>query len=129
MKKLKSLVSWIEIPVSDMSRAKIFYETILNISLQEMPLGKDLIMAFFPVEENGVGGALCYHKEHYNPSENGVVIYLRAEPNIATMLELTQKANGSITSPRKQISEDPANGFMAVIKDTEGNRIAVYENN
>ena len=126
MKILKSLISWVEIPVIDMQRAVSFYEKILDVKLQTMPLG-NLSMAFFPVEESGIGGALCKHGGHYTPSENGVVIYLRAEPNIVAMLEKVEKAGGNIISNKKQISENPDYSFMALIKDTEGNRIALYE--
>lgn len=126
MKTLKSLVSWIEIPVIDMQRACDFYENILGIKLQVMPLG-ELTMAFFPVEESGVGGALCKHDGHYLPSENGIIIYLKADPSIDEMLEKVVMAKGTVITKKKQISENPDYGFMALIKDTEGNKIALYE--
>lgn len=126
MKTLKSLVSWIEIPVENMERAKKFYEAIFEIQLQEMKFG-DLTMAFFPVDQTGIGGALCQQKEHYKPSNNGIVIYLMADPGINLMLEKVINANGKIFQVKKQISENPEYGFMALIEDTEGNRIALYE--
>lgn len=128
MKILKNLVSWVEIPVTNMNRAKEFYETILDIKLQEVNLGNGLAMAFFPVEQSGIGGALCYMEAHYKPSENGVTIYLTADPDIDTLLKLVEKAKGKIVQPKKQISENADHGHMALFIDSEGNRIALYEN-
>lgn len=127
MKTLKSLVSWIEIPVADMNRAKKFYESILQVKLQDATFGNGLAMAFFPVEQTGIGGALCCMEAYYKPSENGVTIYLAADPNIDDMLNLIEKAQGKIIQPKKQISENADHGHMALFTDTEGNRIALYE--
>lgn len=128
MKTLKSLVSWVEIPVTDMNRAKKFYETILDIKLQDANFGNGLVMAFFPVEQTGTGGALCCMETHYKPSENGVTVYLTADPDINTVLNLVEKASGKIIQFKKQISESAEHGYMALFIDSEGNKIALYEN-
>lgn len=125
MKNLKSLISWIEIPIINMPRAKIFYESILNVKLQEVPLGDDLIMAFFPVEKGAIGGALCQQREYYVLSQQGVIVYLNAIPDIVQMLDKIQLSGGKILMGKKQIS--PEAGYMALFLDTEGNRIALYE--
>ena len=129
MKTLKSLVSWIEIPVTDMNRAKKFYEAILQVKLQDAKLASGLEMSFFPVEQTGTGGALCCVEEHYRPSKDGVVIYLTADPDIDTMLELVEKSGGRILQQKKQILESSDYGHMALFIDTEGNRIALYQGN
>jgi len=126
MKTLKTLTSWVEIPVSDMSRAKKFYETILDIQLQEMKFPNGLTMSFFPVEKTGVGGALCHLESHYKPSSNGVLLYITADPDIETVLEKVEKAGGKVVQTKKQISETAEHGFMALFIDCEDNRIALY---
>ena len=118
MKSLKSLISWVEIPVIDMARATAFYEAILETKLQIAPMG-ELTMAFFMVQDGGIGGALCKHEGYYKPSENGIVIYLTAQPDI-------KLANGKVIMEEKLIS--PTSGSMAMFLDTEGNRIALYDN-
>lgn len=125
MKNLKQWVEWIEIPVTDMPRARQFYEALLDIQLQEVALGDDLVMAFFPVEPGAVGGALCRQPDHYTPDERGVVIYLSADPDIETLLQRATAGGGTILMPRKLIS--PQAGWMAMFRDSEGNRIALYE--
>ncbi len=126
MKVLKTLVSWVEIPVTNMERAIKFYEAILNVKLSANRFD-DLNMAFFPVEGNGIGGALCKHPGEYIPSSNGVLIYLKADPDIEVMLRIVENNNGKIIQGKKQISDNPEFGYMAVIDDTEGNRVALYE--
>lgn len=125
MKSLKSLISWVEIPVLDMARATAFYEAILETKLQIAPMG-ELTMAFFMVQDGGIGGALCKHEGYYKPSENGIVIYLTAQPDIKTVLERIKLANGKVIMEEKLIS--PTSGSMAMFLDTEGNRIALYDN-
>lgn len=125
MKILRSLISWVEVPVTDMKRARKFYEAILQVPIPEMPLGDDLTMAFFPVEPNATGGALCQQLKFYKPSQEGVTIYLTADPDIDTILARVKEAEGTLLMPKKLIS--PESGSMAMFIDSEGNRIALYE--
>ena len=41
------MVGWFEIPVTDMKRAKLFYETVFNIEISVHDMN-DLIMGWFP---------------------------------------------------------------------------------
>ena len=121
----KNVVSWFEIPVADIDRAAKFYETIFDISL--IPL--DIVqvkMRMFPLESPlGIGGALCYNKEFYKPAGNaGPLIYLNANPDVQRILSRVEVAGGKILVPKTLISPD--RGHMAVIMDTEGNRIALH---
>jgi predicted enzyme related to lactoylglutathione lyase len=122
----KNAVGWFEIPVTDMDRAVKFYETVFDIRLSRNLFGK-LEMAWFPEVENGMGsaGSLVFNEEFYKPSEDGVLIYFTARSgDISIELERVEKAGGKIIMPRKQISEEY--GYMALIIDTEGNRIALH---
>jgi uncharacterized protein len=121
----QNAISWFEIPTSDLGRAQKFYEVILDISLTPLDLG-NLKMCMFPIQDPlGVGGALCYSTGFYKPSAtDGPLIYLNANPDVQTVLDKVEKAGGKILIPKTQIS--PEFGYMAVIKDTEGNRIAFH---
>lgn len=91
------------------------------------PLDLDNIkMRMFPTEdETGVGGAICFSEGFYKPSStDGPLIYLNANPDVQTILEKVEKAGGKILIPKTQISDEF--GFMAVINDTEGNRIGLH---
>jgi uncharacterized protein len=116
----KKWLNWFEIPVSNFDRAKEFYETIFKINLHVNDFG-GFKMGVFPHEE--LGGALCYG-EWYKPSENGVIVYLDANPDLTEVQSRIETAGGKIIQPKKQISPD--HGYMALFLDTEGNRLALH---
>ena len=122
MRKLKNAITWFEIPVINVQRAKTFYETILDIQMTEIELDKDFIIVLFPVEEGTVGGVLCKNEKFYTPTPSGNILYLNANPNLQTVLEKVEQAGGKIIKSKTRISDDF--GFMAFIQDTEENRIA-----
>ncbi|MBA4407768.1 lactoylglutathione lyase [bacterium] len=122
---MANVLNWFEIPVLDLDRAVKFYSDIFSYpSMHKMDLG-GFQMAIFPMEGDGVGGALCQH-ESYKPSQEGVVIYLNANPDLSTPLSKVEAAGGKVVMPKKQIS--PEIGFMAIIIDSEGNRVALHSN-
>lgn len=121
----KNAISWFEIPTKDLTRAQKFYETVLGISLTSLDLD-NLKMRMFPTEDqNGAGGALIYQADFYKPSSTeGTLIYLNANPDVQNALDKVEREGGKILIPKTQIS--PEYGYMAVIIDTEGNRIAFH---
>lgn len=123
MKKLNNAILWFEIPVTDVSRAKTFYETIFDIQMTEVELDKDFIIVLFPVEEGTVGGVLCKNEKFYAPTQIGNILYLNANPDMQIVLDKVENAGGKISRTKTHISDDF--GFMALIEDTEGNRIAL----
>ena len=120
----QSAISWFEIPVTDMARAKKFYETILSITMMDLDIGNGLKMALFPTEPDGIGGALAQHKDFYFPGQQGALVYLNANPGIQPILDRVEAAGGKVLVPKTQISEE--NGYMAVFQDSEGNRVALH---
>ncbi len=119
-------ISWFEIPSADLERASKFYETIFELSLipVDMPMIK---MRMFPIQdmENGVGGAVVDSGGFHKPSmTDGPLIYLNGNPDLQAVLNRVEAAGGKILVPKTEIS--PEYGFMAVIFDTEGNRIGLH---
>lgn len=125
-KKMKNAVAWFEIPTKKLSRAKKFYQDILDIEMIDMDLDSDLKMTMFPVEEGGVGGALCEHKEYYKPSRDGTLVYISANPDLQTVLSKVSKSGGKVLQEKTKITDEY--GYMAILQDTEGNRIALHSN-
>ena len=121
---MKQAVSWVEIPAADLDRAQQFYEFLFEMEMEPMTLQNGLRMAVFPVEQGGVGGALCEHEEFYHPGHQGPLVYLSANPDLQKVLDRVEEHGGSILIPKTQISEE--HGFMSVIEDCEGNRIALH---
>ena len=122
----KNVISWFEIPTIDLDRAQKFYETIFAISLIPLDV-QNLRMRMFPIENqmSGIGGALCHNKDYYKPSSTeGPLIYLNGNPDVQNVLDRVEAAGGKVLVSKTQIS--PEYGYMAVIIDTEGNRIALH---
>lgn len=125
---MKNAINWFEIPVNDIGRAKSFYEAIFGFELFDLDIGDGLKMAIFPAETGSVGGALIQKKEYYNPSDTfGALLYLNANPDLQEVLDKVESSGGKISIPKRLITED--NGYMAVIIDSEGNRVAIHSNN
>jgi predicted enzyme related to lactoylglutathione lyase len=125
MEQKANIVGWVEVPVQEMDRAIAFYETVFGFVLQRHNLGV-LDMAWFPSVHNGPGaqGSLV-KSSHYKPSQDGILIYFAA-PSGDLSLELSrvEAAGGKVLRAKTQIS--PEHGFMGLIVDSEGNRIALH---
>ena len=116
-------VSWFEIPVMDIHRASLFYESVFEITIQIKDFGA-LKMGMFPVS-TGTGsstGALVYHPTAYFPANpQGVLLYLNCD-DISEKLNRVCAAGGEVLQEARQISEDF--GSTGVFIVSEGNRMA-----
>ena len=120
----RNAINWFEIPVADLERAQKFYETIFGMQLIPMDL-PGLQMRMFPIDDNlGIGGALIFAPKFYQPSANGTMVYLNGNPDLQIVLDKVEAAGGTIAMPKTAIT--PEIGFMAVMMDTEGNRVALH---
>lgn len=119
-----NMVGWFEIPVKDMERAKAFYEKVFDVSISVHDLG-GIIMGWFPDAsgKKGASGSLVKH-EMYKPSKtDGPLLYFTCS-NLNNELSRVEAAGGEIMQSKTGIGG--GHGFMALLKDTEGNRIALH---
>ncbi len=122
-------ITWFEIPVIDMNRAKKFYETILDIKMETRSLKEtNEEAAFFPFEPGViratsglVSGALTKNS-YYQPSKFGTVVYLNAYPKIQPVIDRIEPAGGKIIFPKTKIVA----GFIARFLDSEGNIVGIH---
>jgi len=115
-------VNWFEIPVTDMDRAKKFYESVLGYELALNEMGP-FQMAWFPMEQDAAGAAGTLVKaEGYVPSQTGSMVYFSVG-DIEGTLEKVNNGGGSTINPKTSIGE---HGFVAHFKDTEGNKVALH---
>ena len=119
---MKHLINWIEIPVTDMQRAKRFYSSILETAFQDMAIG-DINYAFFPSEDQYNAGALA-QGPFYKPGSDGTLIYLNGGDDLTTVLLKINEAGGNVIMPKTLISDMA--GYAGMFIDTEGNRIGVH---
>jgi predicted enzyme related to lactoylglutathione lyase len=117
---MKKLISWVEIPATDINRAAKFYEKVLNLKMDVMDFGKEK-MACFP----GGEGAISL-SPNFNPSKNGVLVSFDTEKGLDKTLKIATENGGKIVQPKTKI-EAEGRGFFALIIDTEGNKIGLYE--
>ena len=117
-------INWFEIPANDINRAKKFYETIFDVSMDEQEM-MGMKMAFFPYEPGSgkAAGAIVQGPMH-KPSMEGAVLYLNANPNMDNVLSKIEAAGGQVAMPKTQISEEI--GYMAFFVDPEGNKMALH---
>lgn len=119
---MANVVNWFEIPVSDFDRAKDFYTEVLGSELHiEEVMGTK--MGFFNTQGEGVGGAIC-SGEDYKPTSSGALIYLNGGEDLQTQLSRVESAGGKVSLPKTKISDEI--GYMAIFRDTEGNKLAFH---
>jgi uncharacterized protein len=125
--KMKNVnpVVWFDIYVSNLDRAKKFYETVFNTQLVDLPIewGKQ---ALFPSDNDGrnISGALV-EKEDRVAGGNNTIVYFVSEDCITEEARVEQ-AGGKIINPKMSIGEF---GFVSIVSDTEGNTIGFHSRN
>lgn len=138
MQKLKkidaetNILTWFEIPVLDTERARKFYEFIFDIQMTTRAFPEtDEELTFFPYNPDviqatsgRVTGVLS-RSDKSKPSKEGTLVYINASPDIQAVMDKAGEAGGKVIVPRTQMNA----GFIAVILDSEGNRIGLHAEN
>ncbi len=113
---------WVEMPATDLNRAKAFYETVLETALIENSDGPQ-IMHMIPSK----GDSMCGHLYEGKPatSGDGPTPHFSTSRELADVMERIKTAGGEVVS--EPIPLPNAAFFYA--KDTEGNSIAMFKYN
>ena len=118
-----------DLPVDDMKRAKKFYEEVFGWEIAPVPgSGGNYHSAItVPSDENGepkvpggINGGFYQRGTH---GLTGTFIEINI-PSIDEYLKKIEEAGGTTVLPKGPISDL---GFFAVVKDTEGNIIGLWE--
>lgn len=121
-------VCWFEIYVQDMARACKFYEAVLKLKLEKLPMPdiEDLDgmeMHSFPMSQESPGAPGALVKMNGVPAgAGGTVVYLNCEDCAVEAARVTPNG-GTILQPKTAIGQY---GFMVIIADTEGNRVGLH---
>ncbi len=117
------MVGWFEIPVTDMEKAKKFYEEVLDIysQVQDFHITE---MGWFPFSETKpwAAGFLIKNEAYQASEEKGVLIHF-SSADISTQSKKVLKAGRKVLQAKTLIAEDA--GFMGLFVDSERNRIAL----
>lgn len=114
-------INWFEIPATDFARAVTFYNTLLNVALDEGMFG-DIPHGFF-INANGERIGAVIAPEDAAPSVDGSVLYLDATGQLEEALSRVDQAGGTVLLPYTSIGPQ---GWIALIRDSEGNRIGLH---
>jgi hypothetical protein len=115
-------VGWFEIYVQDMPRAKAFYQAVFGVELAKLDAPGPEMWAFPGGSERyGAPGSLI-RMEGVPSGGNSVVIYFNCD-DCAVQAAKAAKAGGRVE--REKFSIGPY-GFVALVKDTEGNLIGLH---
>lgn len=119
---MKSIITWFEIPVTDMDRAIAFYEPVMAVSLrrEKMDCAE---LAVFPYEDPATGGALAKF-DGVTPSLQGAIIYLHT-PDLAATLDRVATAGGECVFGPLDLGKEI--GTVALFTDSEGNRVGLHQ--
>lgn len=110
---------WFEIPVTDMGRAKDFYEAVLRTRLKDENAGPNP-MAVFPADERGVAGHLYPGKPSAPGSGN--TVHLAAPEPLEAAIDRVREKGGKVLS---DVIVIPA-GRFAYCQDPDGNSIGLF---
>jgi predicted enzyme related to lactoylglutathione lyase len=107
-----------------MDRAARFYEAVFQQTLNPLPSPDpqmEMRMLSGDMTMHGANGALVKHPMK-KPTTEGVLVYFSCE-DCATQQALAVEHGGKIYKPKFSIG---ANGFIAIIGDSEGNAIGLH---
>ena len=119
LNSLKNRVVWVDIPVANLDRAQKFYAAVMGIGVHKEAFGD---FEFCVLDhQDGNGGCLVLNAEEV--SDKGALIYLNVDGRLHDAVAKVGVNGGSIITPIHPIGP---HGFRAVVKDSEGNRVALH---
>lgn len=115
-------VIWFEIYVQEMTRAKRFYEGVLQVTLEKIDT-PGMEMWSFPMQMNqeGAGGALV-KMEGVRSGGNSIIVYFACD-DCADEQARVAAHGGRVDKSKMPIGEY---GFISLVYDTEGNMIGLH---
>lgn len=116
-------VGWFEIYVQDIQRAKTFYESVFQTTLEPLMSDETMQLLAFPMQEGAMGitGALV-QMQGMPSGGNSTIIYFITN-DCAVEAERVTSAGGQVFKEKLSIGEY---GFIALVVDTEGNTIGLH---
>lgn len=112
-------IVWLDIPVLDLDRAIAFYQPVLDWTLDDQRPHAE--MAIFRHKKGEVAIALILQMSP--PGGLDPLPYLNCHGRLERALEQVEQYGGRIEQPIHPLAPF---GFRAVIRDSEGNRVALH---
>ena len=117
-------IAWFEIYVQDIDRAKRFYESVFQVTLQKLNAPFEGIELWaFPADRNSYGttGALV-KMDGVSSGGNATLVYFHCDDCAGEEVRVTS-AGGQVHRSKFSIGEY---GYISLVIDTEGNMIGLH---
>jgi predicted enzyme related to lactoylglutathione lyase len=113
---------WFELPVTDLTRARGFYERVFATALKTDDRFPGLAM--FPrIADDAVTGALT-ETPGMQQAIGGALVYLNCDGQLDAVLKRAKAAGGEVV---QEVAQLPGNmGWIAQLRDLDGNRIGLH---
>lgn len=123
---MQNPVVWFEIYVEDMPRARAFYERVLGQGLSELPNSdpaEPCEMWALPMDTMAPGAAGVLAKmPGMDPGAGGTLVYFGCA-DCGAAADRAVSAGGQLVRDKQAIGPF---GFIALVRDTEGNTIGLH---
>lgn len=110
----------VEIPADDPERAQRFYADLFGWTFQEVPGYEGYHLFLTPTGQDGVGGAIGRRGQS---APDRMRSYVQVD-SIDDLLPRVADIGGRVTEGKREV---PGQGWYAVLEDSEGNEIAVWQ--
>lgn len=114
-------VGWFEIYVQDMDRARRFYETVFEVTLEQLQ-SPDIEMWAFSMQHDAPGSSGALVKAAGVPSGGSTMVYFNCD-DCAVEGGRVAGAGGTVHRDKMSIGK---HGFIVLAIDTEGNMIGLH---
>ncbi len=115
----QNAVVWFEIPVSDLDKSADFYETVLNIEMQDMDMGGGPMKVFPKADEDNPGGHLF---KSDSTVRSDMIVHLATPNPLEEAMGRVMQAGGEVTGAITQLP----GGRFVYCKDPDGNQIGLF---
>jgi predicted enzyme related to lactoylglutathione lyase len=113
---------WFDIPVADLDRSITFYSNVLAIGVHKTQF-EDFTFAVLE-HKDGNGGCLVPNESEIT-HDKGILLYMNVDGRIRDAVGKVAGNGGEVMTDTHPIGP---HGFRALIKDSEGNRLALHSN-
>lgn len=110
----------IEIPADDPGRAQRFYEGLFGWEFTTIPDFPDYFLYTTPVGQEGVGGAIGRRGV---TAPNEVRNYVAVD-SVDDAVARARELGGAVVENKAEV---PGQGWYAVVRDPEGNQVALWQ--
>lgn len=117
---MKHNIAWFDVPVTDLDRAIRFYSAVLGSAVTKEQTGS-VPIGTLPTPDGQKMG--CLVAGAARPSLDGVMLWFDVEGRLQEAVAAAEANGGRILGAVHAIG---GYGFRAEVRDSEGNRIALY---